>query len=44
MKVADGETEASVCLKSSVGCDHYDARWLEGVLFWEDQLPMIVAT
>ena len=44
MEVTDGEAEPCVCLKSSVGGDHDDARRFEGILFRKDQLPMVVAT
>ena len=44
MEVTDGETETSVDLKAAVGSEHYDTRWLEGVVPGEDQLAVVVAS
>lgn len=44
VEVTDGEAEASVDLKPAIGGDHDDARGLEGIIFGENQLPVVVAT
>ena len=44
MKVTDGQAESGIGLKSAIGCHHYYTWRLEGIVFGEYELSVIIAT